>query len=96
MLFKGKESNECIDYLDQLRQDIANYEMVIRQYDDRPSSNQKGAKMRKKQSKQETVTVTVSIGLADSFPDHNPAAVLKAADEALYKAKKSGRNKVSQ
>lgn len=96
VLFKGKESNECIDHLDQLRQDIANYEMVIRQYDDRPSNNQKGVKMRKKQSKQETVTVTVSIGLADSFPDHNPAAVLKAADEALYKAKKSGRNKVSQ
>ncbi|MGF1717355.1 GGDEF domain-containing protein [Photobacterium chitinilyticum] len=96
VLFKGKESNQCIEHLEQLRQDIANYEMSIRQYEERPSNDQKGAKLRIKSSKQETVTVTVSIGLADSFPDHNPSAVLKAADEALYKAKKSGRNKLSQ
>jgi diguanylate cyclase (GGDEF)-like protein len=39
--------------------------------------------------------ITVSIGVA-SFPDagDNPQVVLKAADEALYRAKKGGRNRV--
>jgi diguanylate cyclase (GGDEF)-like protein len=40
--------------------------------------------------------VTVSIGAAG--PDsglRTPAQVIKAADEALYRAKQSGRNKVS-
>ena len=39
--------------------------------------------------------ITVSIGLA-VFPDagDNPQAVLKAADEALYRAKEKGRNRV--
>jgi diguanylate cyclase (GGDEF)-like protein len=39
--------------------------------------------------------ITVSIGVA-VFPDagDNPQAVLKAADEALYRAKEKGRNRV--
>jgi len=39
--------------------------------------------------------ITVSIGVA-VFPDagDNPHAVLKAADDALYRAKEKGRNRV--
>jgi diguanylate cyclase (GGDEF)-like protein len=39
--------------------------------------------------------ITVSIGVA-SFPDagDNPQVVLKAADEALYRAKEGGRNRI--
>ena len=39
--------------------------------------------------------ITVSIGVA-VFPDagDNPQAVLKAAEEALYRAKEKGRNRV--
>ena len=43
----------------------------------------------------ELLTVTISIGVAVSDgSDDTPAKLLKRADEALYEAKASGRNKV--
>jgi diguanylate cyclase (GGDEF)-like protein len=40
--------------------------------------------------------VTVSIGLADAGRrGATPAGVIKAADQALYRAKRAGRNRVS-
>jgi diguanylate cyclase (GGDEF)-like protein len=42
------------------------------------------------------VSVTVSIGVAERDDRHNtPLEVIKAADNALYRAKGYGRNQVS-
>lgn len=39
--------------------------------------------------------VSISLGVASTIPDSGePEALLKAADEALYKAKRAGRNRV--
>jgi len=44
----------------------------------------------------ETISVTVSVGLSDYHPDHIKVEedLVKKADDALYTAKESGRNKV--
>ena len=43
----------------------------------------------------EEVTVTVSIGVAESIThDDDVKRVIQAADEALYRAKRAGRNQV--
>jgi diguanylate cyclase (GGDEF)-like protein len=39
-------------------------------------------------------SVTVSIGIGLSGPQHDLSSVLRAADEALYRAKAKGRNRV--
>jgi diguanylate cyclase (GGDEF)-like protein len=40
------------------------------------------------------VTVSIGIGLYEANPQHDLASVLGAADEALYRAKANGRNRV--
>ncbi|HET7040000.1 MAG TPA: diguanylate cyclase, partial [Gemmatimonadales bacterium] len=48
-----------------------------------------------KRSSGRQVVVTVSIGVADRTPAGTlPEDVVRAADEALYRAKKAGRNRV--
>ncbi len=39
--------------------------------------------------------VTFSCGVADVFSHGNPRAALRAADEALYRAKAEGRNRIA-
>ena len=41
-----------------------------------------------------TVDVTISIGIAALGPNEDAAAVIKRADQALYRAKRDGRNRV--
>ncbi len=42
------------------------------------------------------LSVTVSIGVAGPANGATPQHVIKAADEALYRAKQGGRNRVSR
>ena len=62
----------------------------------RPRKRPSGPKPAKKKKRPRTLSVTVSIGLADSTGgDASPETILKKADEALYRAKEEGRNRVS-
>jgi GGDEF domain-containing protein len=93
-MFKGKNAQDAFPFLDALRQDIADYEMVLRNEDDRPKNDKFGALKRRKTNEVEKVTVTISIGVSDHQSSRKPTEVLKSADDALYKAKKAGRNRV--
>jgi len=100
VVFARMNKEDAFYHLDEVRKSIENYEMVIRK---EPRQNEADESTGKKQRKKgsfrrasEKVSVTISIGVADrSASGQTPFDVLKAADKALYVAKKAGRNKVS-
>ncbi len=51
-------------------------------------------KLMRRTSGEDLGTVTISIGVAQLKRDETPAKVLERADEYLYQAKRSGRNRV--
>jgi diguanylate cyclase (GGDEF)-like protein len=82
--------------LEALRGAIERYRMAIRG-EDRPKKAAEGSKRRGAGAPEEMLSVTVSIGAAGpSGRARTPHTVIKAADEALYRAKKAGRNRVSK
>ncbi len=93
VIFPNKSVSYAIPFLEQVREDIANYQMAIRS-DDRPEDTSQGKTSRKKsEPKSKFVNVTISIGVAEregQLKDFDQ--VLKQADEALYRAKQGGRN----
>jgi len=95
VLFSGKSVDDALPHLKALRANIEEYRMAIRA-PDRPRRTRAGKRRRSPASTGRTVSVTVSIGVAERS-DHNDyaEAVIKAADKALYRAKRGGRNRVA-
>jgi diguanylate cyclase (GGDEF)-like protein len=94
VLFPGKDADEALPHLEALRADVAGYRMAIRATD-RPRRKRAGKRRRTGAPSVQTVSVTVSIGVAERSDRHDyPEAVIKAADRALYRAKRAGRNQV--
>lgn len=97
VLFPARTVAEAVPHLEALRREIAGYEMALRATD-RPVKAKSGRKRRGGAARAgKAVNVTVSIGVAECtlrFP--TPAAVIGAADRALYRAKNKGRNQVSR
>jgi len=92
LVFAGKTAEECLPHLEAVREMIANYAIQLRDQNSRPQDDSAG-RQRRSGSASATVSVTISIGVAERLIDHrNPEAVLKSADEALYSAKAAGRN----
>jgi len=96
VIFKGRAARHAAERLEVFRNDLARTPFVIRHL---PRSGRKArggstARMRSRKS----VRITVSIGWAapETAPGgRKPAAVLTAADKALYRAKQMGRNRVA-
>ena len=94
VLFPRKKADDALPHLDQLRLAIQGSSFKLRAENrpkDKPSKTQKKTKAKS----QDTVSVTISIGAAERDEGQKPHETLKAADEALYRAKDGGRNRVS-
>ena len=92
IVFPGKTIEQSLPALEAVRQAVQDYDIVIRQ----EQRKTKEARSKKKSSQVKTVSVTISIGLAARKSKLNFEQTLKLADLALYRAKKSGRNNVSE
>jgi GGDEF domain-containing protein len=92
VVFAGKTLEDCLPHLELIRETIANYQIQLRNKDNRPQDDQQG-RQRRGAAGASSVSVTVSIGVAERQPEHrSPEEVLKSADQALYAAKGAGRN----
>lgn len=110
ILFPGKSSKEVIDHLEKLRAAIEASSFRMRGDErrqtprgpDRRSQRLKGRALAGRAIRQlakpaasAALSVTVSIGVASSgVEESNPDRVIQAADQALYRAKDAGRNRV--
>ena len=98
LLYPGKSREDALPYVDQLCKSVEDATFTLRSWR-RPRrrpvdpSAWRGAGTRPTKR----LSVTVSIGVADfTGSDPSPDAVLKRADQALYRAKSGGRNRVAK
>jgi diguanylate cyclase (GGDEF)-like protein len=92
VIFPSKDLERALPHLEELRETISNAGFVVR---GRKRPKQKPETSRKKGLGKAMLQVTVSIGVATRDDKNStPEQLLKAADQALYKAKKGGRNQV--
>ena len=92
MIFPGKEMEDAYSHLEKLRKDVAESGFFLRG-GDRRIKELKGKKTGK--GSRGKTKVTISIGVAErNEQNSSPHQVVKAADKALYRAKKKGRNRV--
>ncbi len=92
LIFAGQRLADVLGHLEALRKNIASSRFGLRE-PGRP--RRKPKKSTRKRRRPRSISVTVSIGVAQpSARYRDPASVLKAADRALYRAKRGGRNQV--
>ncbi len=93
VLFYRRDAEQVHDTLELLRESVADTPFVLRQ---KPRPTKKPRRVVAAGNRQQSLRVTVSIGVAHWHKGLDLDAVIKKADQALYKAKKTGRNRVVQ
>jgi len=106
ILFPERMAKEVLPHLEQLRVAVENSVFRLRLVSDRRGSSRGADRRAPAKKKKSTPTrdvyrdglaVTVSIGVAEPGTGSqpiNPERVLEAADKALYRAKRAGRNRI--
>jgi diguanylate cyclase (GGDEF)-like protein len=93
LVFDGKYMDDVRETIEDLRVEIESYPMAIRVQKRSQKSASQSRNRRQSPLRQEIVKVTCSFGIAESLSGSKDfKTTLKRADNALYKAKKAGRN----
>jgi GGDEF domain-containing protein len=98
VLFPERRLEEALPHLESMRESIERYRMAVRGLD-RPKDPEAGSRMRAAAagSPDRSLSVTISIGAAERDGMLTaPGQVVRAADAALYRAKRGGRNRLSR
>lgn len=93
IVFSRKNASSVLAHLEDVRESIEEYDIVLRDEKRKQQTKQKRNRIQSQNGKK-TVSVTISIGVADHQNGENFAQTMKQADLALYRAKKKGRNQV--
>ena len=94
VVFPGKDRGEALPHLEELRERIESSRFAVRRIG-RPRKKPVTTNTKKRAPRK--LSVTVSIGVAERTEKASSGeAVVKAADKALYRAKKAGRNRVAK
>lgn len=94
IVFAGRTKQEALPALEAVRVAVADAKFVVRQTP-RPKKKDGAARRGKGSRSQQQLQVTISVGAAGSTrASKDVAAVIKAADKAMYRAKGNGRNQV--
>jgi diguanylate cyclase (GGDEF)-like protein len=102
ILFANRSAKEIFEHLELLRMEIESCSFKLRREDDRrktPRESDRRAAARKpgsstKRASSGALSVTVSIGIAESKKNVSVEQVIELADKALYAAKQGGRNRI--
>jgi PleD family two-component response regulator len=93
VLAPGYSCETAAPLFDEIRKLIHGTRFIIRGHD-RPRKRPKKLPAGRRRKPRDEIAVSVSIGVAEGAGGDEPRAVLIEADEALYSAKKKGRNRV--
>lgn len=91
LVFGHDREDAIAEKLEEVRHRVESYPLALRRTD-RPESKKDGKAQRGKGTGKQQVNITISLGCALRQRREEPEALLKRADEALYSAKKAGRN----
>ena len=100
ILFPGRNSDDIFQHLELLRMNIESCSFRLRRGEDRRKSPREGERRvagkatTTRRTSSAALSVTVSIGIAESRPRRTIEHVIELADKALYTAKQSGRNRI--
>lgn len=98
IVYPSKSKEQAVESLQAVREAIENYEMVVRAPRQAMATRNTDIANRGRGPAPDAikVSVTISIGVADRSERNDLSDdVIKKADEALYKAKRGGRNRVA-
>jgi diguanylate cyclase (GGDEF)-like protein len=101
ILFPGRTTLDIVDHLELLRMDIESSSFRVRTGQDRRKTARQVDRRTGRRSKSPVsrersglLSVTVSIGAAESHSKLSVDEVIQHADKALYRAKQGGRNRI--